>query len=386
MQIILKVAEVCNIACSYCYFFFGGDESHSQLPPYIEPETVDALCDFLSAAVSQYRLSKVTLIIHGGEPLMWKKAAMNDLFERTRAACAGTNFRLTTQTNAMLIDNEWIDIFSRNRSYVGVSLDGPRALNDKYRLDKRGQGTYDRVMAGVAQLFEAHGQGRLVRPGVLCVLKPDVDAEESYRHFVHSLGFRNIDFILPIEDRDNFDGTAAPRIAASVSTLFRLYCSESLPGVQMRFFDKIIHSLSLDPDYFESQSRYQAQRDIVFTVASNGDIGPDDSLRVNDGQMMALGLNIKHSTFSDVVLNERFARLIDASFSLPKACEPCDFARACGGGEIFHRYSAAKGFDGPSVHCGALFAAHRAVVNVLKRSGMEPSRIERRLNTAPRPL
>jgi uncharacterized protein len=386
LQIILKVAEVCNIACTYCYFFFGGDDSHSELPPYIEPGTVDSLCDFLASAVSTYRLSKVTLIIHGGEPLMWKKRSMNDLFERARAACAGANFRLSTQTNGMLIDEEWIDILARNGSYVGVSLDGPPEVNDKYRLDKRGRGTYDRVMNGVSQLFEAHRHGRIPRPGVLSVLKPDLDVERTYQHFVQTIGFRNIDFILPIEDRDHFNPADAPRIAASVSTLFRLYCAETAPGIYMRFFNKIIRSLTLEPDYVESEYRYQAQRDIVFTVASNGDIGPDDSLRVNDGGIMSLGLNVRHSSLADIVMNERFAHLIDASFQLPKACTPCDFRHACGGGEIFHRYSAARGFDSPSVHCDALFAVHRDVVNVLKRTGVSAATIERRLNAAPQSL
>ena len=51
----------------------------------------------------------------------------------------------TIQTNGTLIDDEWARFFKQNNYLVGVSIDGPRALPDAYRLDKRGEGSFDDV-------------------------------------------------------------------------------------------------------------------------------------------------------------------------------------------------------------------------------------------------
>ncbi len=51
----------------------------------------------------------------------------------------------TIQTNGTLIDDEWARFFKQNNYLVGVSIDGPRALHDAYRLDKRGEGSFDDV-------------------------------------------------------------------------------------------------------------------------------------------------------------------------------------------------------------------------------------------------
>ncbi|HEV2679407.1 MAG TPA: radical SAM protein, partial [Rhodanobacter sp.] len=176
LQIILKVAERCNIACKYCYFFFGGDDSHKFNPAYIADETVDHLADFVADAVSRYQLDLVRIIIHGGEPLMLKKSRMADLLSKIEQAARGSTLQFTIQTNAMLIDDDWVDLFEKHNVYVGVSVDGPREVNDTYRVDKRMRGTYDRTVDGLRKLFNAYEDGRIARPGALCVVNPELVA------------------------------------------------------------------------------------------------------------------------------------------------------------------------------------------------------------------
>src|SRR5690606_6399894 len=81
LEIILKVAERCNIACRYCYFFFGGDESYKDNPAYIANETIADFAAFIKDAVDVYGIERLRLIIHGGEPLMIKKSRMENLLE-----------------------------------------------------------------------------------------------------------------------------------------------------------------------------------------------------------------------------------------------------------------------------------------------------------------
>ena len=62
----------------------------------------------------------------------------------------GQTVQHTFQTNGILIDDDWCAFFKEHNFLVGLSVDGPRELHDTYRVDRRGQGTFDLVMRGLA--------------------------------------------------------------------------------------------------------------------------------------------------------------------------------------------------------------------------------------------
>ena len=59
------------------------------------------------------------------------------------------------QTNATLISDEWIDIFSKYNVSVGISIDGPKEYNDVDRVDHKNRGSYDSVRQGIELLQQA---------------------------------------------------------------------------------------------------------------------------------------------------------------------------------------------------------------------------------------
>jgi uncharacterized protein len=61
-------------------------------------------------------------------------------------------FENTMQTNGILLDEEWCRFFKENDFLIGISIDGPRELHDFYRVDKKRQGTFDKVMKGLRLL------------------------------------------------------------------------------------------------------------------------------------------------------------------------------------------------------------------------------------------
>ena len=48
------------------------------------------------------------------------------------------------RTNSVLIDENWAAFLKGNKFLVGLSIDGPRELHDKYRVNKGGAPTFDR--------------------------------------------------------------------------------------------------------------------------------------------------------------------------------------------------------------------------------------------------
>jgi uncharacterized protein len=112
-------------------------------------------CDVLERAVRWlYRnglaASDLTLVWHAGEPLIISPSWYLEAFERA-AYAAPPNARLSHafQTNGILINDAWCDLFLAHKVSVGVSLDGPAILHDARRKTRSGKGTHGAVMRGI---------------------------------------------------------------------------------------------------------------------------------------------------------------------------------------------------------------------------------------------
>lgn len=104
----------CNLACLYCYQHpqrDAGNVAHA----YDLEAMMRALVD-----------GDEPFTLFGGEPLLVPKPDLERLF----ALGLELHGHTTIQTNAALIDDEHLDLFRRYRVQVGVSIDGPGALND----------------------------------------------------------------------------------------------------------------------------------------------------------------------------------------------------------------------------------------------------------------
>src|SRR5262249_21625114 len=113
--------------------------------------------------------------------------------------------QFSIQTNGTLLDDEWAT-FLRDESFlVGLSIDGPAAMHDAYRVDKHGRPTYARVRAAW-DLLQRHE----VDTNILCTVNA-ANADhplEVYHHFRDDLGARFIQLI-PIVERATADELAA---------------------------------------------------------------------------------------------------------------------------------------------------------------------------------
>lgn len=154
LSIMIKPASgACNLGCRYC--FYADEMSLREVASYGIMDEI-TLENVISKALDAAD-EMCTFAFQGGEPTLaglpfFEKAV--DLEARYR------HKRLTVhnaiQTNGLLVDDRWAEFFARNHFLVGLSLDGPKELHDRYRLDLEGKGTYNRVLR-TAQLLKKHG-------------------------------------------------------------------------------------------------------------------------------------------------------------------------------------------------------------------------------------
>ncbi|MEZ5184362.1 MAG: anaerobic sulfatase maturase [Candidatus Nanopelagicales bacterium] len=145
---------ICNLDCEYC-FFLSKDQLYPGSGFRMEPAVHEAYVQQVLAAHATE--PEVVVAFQGGEPTMMGL----DFFRRTLELeqlhrRPDQQILNTIQTNATLIDDEWAQFLKENDFLVGVSIDGPRAMHDAYRVDKGGKPTFDRVIAGLDTL-QRHG-------------------------------------------------------------------------------------------------------------------------------------------------------------------------------------------------------------------------------------
>ena len=191
---------ICNLDCQYCFFL-----SKEALYPGDRFRMADDLLEtYLRQLFEAHRASPdVTVAWQGGEPTLMGV----DFFRRAveladGMAGPGQSVHHTIQTNGTLLTDEWCRLLADHDFLVGISIDGPPALHDRYRVDKRGGPTFDRVRRGLERL-----QAHTVAWNVLCTVHAANQDEPLavYRYFRDELDARYVQFI-PIVERDNDTG------------------------------------------------------------------------------------------------------------------------------------------------------------------------------------
>jgi uncharacterized protein len=378
LSLILKVTERCNLACPYCYFFFGGDESYKEHPPFMDEATLDHVLAFILDARAKHGFRHVRIGIHGGEPLLMKKERFASMCRQFRAAL-GNDPALTlgVQTNGVLVDEEWVDIFSEFRVRVGVSVDGPEHIHDRNRITKRGKGSYAVTEKGWHLMQQAHEAGRMHPPTILCVVSPKEDGEMIFTHFVKVMKTKAVNFLLPDSTHDAlpFSPGVVDECARFLAEVSRVWARGEARGVHVRVLDDIAGPLLNDELYRRSVERPSPLNQVC--VSSNGDLCPDDVIRTYEPQFADTGLNIRQHRFSDVAAHPAWRSL--AETPLPESCEQCTWRDICGGGLLQHRFSKRRQFDNPSIYCGALMAVHNRVAAQLVKGGVPVVELQGRL-------
>ena len=178
----LHVAHTCNLSCSYCFASQGRYHGDRALMSF---EVGKRAMDFLIENSGTRRNLEVDFF--GGEPLM-----NFDMVKKLVAYCReqekihNKNFRFTMTTNGVLIDDDVIDFCNKECHNVVLSLDGRKEVNDRFRKDYAGRGSYDTIVPKFKALVDAaHG----------CGLRVIID-------LVHSHAVKN-----EVEGLAKFDGT-----------------------------------------------------------------------------------------------------------------------------------------------------------------------------------
>ncbi len=190
------IGPICNLDCAYCYYL-DKEELYPRGEHWRMPEaTLEAYVrQYIEAQPAGMRRDRIRLARRRADAV---EAGLFRARGSVAAALAPANVSVNNsiQTNGVLLDDRWCEFFKENQFLIGLSIDGPRELHDKYRYDKQGQPTFDAVLRGLRCL-----QKHEVEYNVLTVVNSHNGSHgrKIYR-FLKSLGVQFVQFI-PIVER-----------------------------------------------------------------------------------------------------------------------------------------------------------------------------------------
>jgi len=376
--VILKVAARCNLNCTYCYEFNLADHRLARQPRVMSEEVFEATLERVRSHARTSGQGSVRFSFHGGEPCLLGLPRFDAWCTEAREQLSELTVRFSMQTNGTLLDEDWIEVLNRHEVDVGVSLDGPKAVNDAARIDHAGKGSYDNVVRGL-QLLQEGG----VRHGVLCVIPLGRDPLSVHHHFLN-IGCRSLSYLYPDFTHDTF-GDIRERFGPTpcadfLIPIFDDWWGSSSLDVRIRNFWEMARLILGGPSHIDALGNIPLR---FVVVNPSGDVEGLDVLKACGEGVTQTGLNVLRDDFVEMATaSPVHYQMIFQGAPLPSGCRGCSEETTCAGGYHPHRYSAVAGFDNRSVWCADLLKLFRHMRRRLEVTPGETRRLRDELLAA----
>lgn len=344
LSLLIKPASgSCNLRCTYC--FYADEAQKRQFPTFgfMSDSTMHSLVDFCLREGE----GVCTLAFQGGEPTLMGV----EFYQRLSRYAAkqpnprGVQFRYAIQTNGTLLDEAWCRWLAENRVLVGLSLDGPREIHDRYRLDPAGKGTFDRVMAA-AKLLEQHG----VEFNILTVATGlSARSGQKIANFFRKNGFGYQQFIECLDPLDEAPGgqpysLTPERYAQFLKATFDAWYQDFQAGKHTynRYFENLLMVLAGQTPESCSMQGHCAPH---LVVEADGSVYPCDFYVLDKWKLGSICTD----SLAQLEQQRRALGFLEASLPVPSICRACRWYPLCRNGCRRNRDEA----TGVNRFCGA---------------------------------
>lgn len=325
-QVFVKpIGSVCNLGCRYCYYLVK-----ERLYPEGEPFRMaeDLLEQYIAQHIEACPDEVIRFSWHGGEPTMLGVDYFRKIVTMQRRH-KPSNRRIANgmQTNGTLLDEQWSRFLAAEGFAVGLSLDGPQELHDRYRVTKDGRPTHEKAMRGY-RLLQKHG----VYTDILCVVNADNVRHplEVYRFF-KQIEAPYVSFLPMVEPGPGVEGgvssltVPAEAWGAFLCTIFDEWVSQDIGRIKVQIFEEAARTA------FGQEHSLCIFRPVcgdIPVVEHNGDFFSCDHFVAAEH---LLG-NIRLTPLVELLESQAQRAFGQAKLeTLPRTCRVCDVRAMCNG-------------------------------------------------------
>lgn len=330
-SLLIKPASAdCNLNCEYCFYL-----PKSALYPGASVHRMSD--DTLEKLISSYMKTRQDCYSfgwQGGEPTLMGAEFFSKVVEyQKKHGRSGVAVSNGLQTNGTLINDEMAALFAEYKFLLGVSLDGPEALHDKFRKDKGGAPTHAKVLKGISIL-----KNHKVDFNILTLVsKANADnAAEVYRYLVEN-GFLHHQYIPCVEATP--DGAPMPYSISGrewgsfMIGIFDEWVKSDVRKVSVRLFDCILLALVNDSPGI---CQFMDSCDSYFVMEHNGDVYPCDFFVAEENR---LG-NVNEDDWKSMKESSQYKSFARRKKLMNSNCGDCEWKWICQGDCPKHRIGA----------------------------------------------
>lgn len=323
ISVLIKPASsLCNIRCKYC--FYANISSLREVKSFgkMKKDVAEKMIDNIYIDLDDG--DELSIAFQGGEPTLAGLPYFQSIVDLINKQEKEVKVDFSIQTNGILINQRWCEFFKKNNFLIGLSIDGHPIYHDLNRIDPKGRGTFNKVLA-TKKLFDEYK----IEYNVLCVLTNPL-AKEAKKVF-NFLIKENIQFIPCLDDLEPNGKTSYPltpkRFASFYRTIFKLWLDQLDKGnyLSIKLFDDIINLLV---DRKITACGMLGNCQLQYVIEADGSVYPCDFYVLDE---FRLGFITEHS------LKELFEQELSKYFicdkpQLPNKCKTCEFKKICNGG------------------------------------------------------
>jgi uncharacterized protein len=279
--------------------------------------------------VLQFASGQATFSFQGGEPTLCGVGFFESVVKMQKQYNVNrVKIDNCLQTNGILIDEKWAQFLHSQKFLVGLSLDGPAEINDRYRVDSLGTGTSAKVIS-TAALFDKY---RVDYNILLTVTGASAEAPDALYDFFKEHNFNFLQFMPCLDPGSSPRGIYGYSLKPEAYTLFlkgffdRWY-TDFMGGreVSVRYFDNLVRMvMGQAPEMCSLLGACQCQ----FVIEADGGVYPCD-FYVTDTWRLG---NIKDHGLIELYESGNSRRFKESSQSAAPECRECKWRYLCRGG------------------------------------------------------
>jgi len=325
-QIFVKPAgALCNLRCRYCYYL---DKKALYRGEGTSIMNDDVLEKYIIQHIEASTEETIFFSWHGGEPLL----AGIDFFTKAVAfqkkhKPSGRTILNGVQTNATLIDWDWASFLAEEKFVVGISIDGPGDLHNRFRTNPEGGPSLHRVLKGYDIL-----QRYRIRSEILCVVNSqNVRFPLVINDFFKELGAKYITFLPLVERRPRTKSGVSRASVPSLEfgkfliSIFDEWVERDIGEIKIQIFEEAART-AFNQEH--TLCIFKENCGGVPVVEHSGDFYSCDHY-VNNSNLIGNITNGTIGGFLDSDRQKAFGRA--KSLTLPRYCIECGVRAMCNG-------------------------------------------------------
>jgi uncharacterized protein len=351
-MLIKPAGPDCNLRCKYCFYL----EKHAL---FAEKNICRMSDEVMEQLIRSYLASQpqeeVEFAWQGGEPTLMGLDFFKRAVELQKKYAGGHKVCNSFQTNGTLLDDSWCEFMAKENFLIGLSIDGPEEIHNRYRIYDDGRGTFAKV-ENAAKLMRKHG---VEYNALTCITRESAYEGRKIYRYLRDHGFKFMQFIPIIERRPN---ERSEELGLDLSTPPELHNADESTAVMPFTVEPLQYGQFLI-DIFNEWVRHDIGNIFVnhFDITLSRWCGMNPALcgyskvcgaamaGEHDGTVYACDHFVYPEYARGNIMTDDMAKILcstqqqafgmSKAMSMPEYCRSCKFVNACNGGCLKHRFA-----------------------------------------------